>query len=148
MVKAQSTEIKKVAMAFDKALEDKDVNKVLESFTDDCEIELLSIKLSGKEGARKWFNWIYKHISEIKFLPVTIMVGGNMLFEEFKLIGKFHDGEEVQSKLAVILAFENFKIKSLRLYLDRLDFSSSVAKDIISKTIIKELLKKSLEDLR
>ena len=48
MVKPQSTEIKEVAMAFDKALEDKDLNKVVESFTDDCEIELLSTKLQGK----------------------------------------------------------------------------------------------------
>ena len=148
MVNPQPTEIKKVAMAFDKALEDKDFNKVIDSLTDDCEIELLNIKLSGKEGAIKWFNWIYKHISKIKFLPIIIMVEGNTFFEEFKVIAKFYDGEEVQSKQAVILEFENLKIKSLRLYFDRLDFSGSVAKDIISKTIINELLKKSLEGLR
>jgi hypothetical protein len=43
--------------------------------------------------------------------------------------------------------FENLKVKSLRMYFDRLDFSSSVAKDVISKTIIRELLRKSLEGL-
>ena len=148
MVNTQPTEIKKLAMAFDKALENKDLEKVIDNFTDDCEIELLSIQLSGKEGATKWFNWIYKHISEIKFLPITIMVEGNTFFEEFKVIAKFHDGEKVQSKQAVVLEFENLKIKRLRLYFDRLDFAGSVAKDIISKTIISELLKKSLEGLR
>ena len=76
------------------------------------------------------------------------MVDDNTFFEEFKVIAKFHDGEEAQSNQAVILEFENLKIKSLRLYFDRLDFSGSVAKDIISKTIISELLKKSLEGLR
>ena len=44
--------------------------------------------------------------------------------------------------------FENSKIKSLRLYFDRLDFSGAVAKDVISKTIIKEIVNKSLEGLR
>jgi ketosteroid isomerase-like protein len=143
-----SKEVRKVAKAFDNALESKDLQAILEKLADDCEIELLNIKLSGKEGAKKWFHWIYKHISEIKFLPITTMVEGNTFFEEFSVLAKFHDGEEGQSKQAVVLIFENLKIKSLRLYFDRLDFSSSMAKDIISKTIISELLKKSLEGLR
>lgn len=148
MINPQPKEIKEVAMAFDKALEDRDLKKAMESFTDDCEIELLSIQLSGKEGAMRWFNWIYRHISEIRFFPITIMVEGNLFFEEFKAVAKFHDGEEVQSKQAVVLEFENLKIMRLRLYFDRLDFAGSVAKDIISKTIINELLKKSLEGLK
>ena len=36
MVNPQPAEIKKVAMAFDKALENKDLKKVIESLTDDC----------------------------------------------------------------------------------------------------------------
>ncbi len=57
------------------------------------------------------------------------------------------DGEKACSKQAEVLVFENLKIKSLRIYFDRLDFSSSVAKDVISKTIVKQLVKKSLEGL-
>ena len=45
------------------------------------------------------------------------------------------------------MVFEGLKIKSLRMYFDRLDFSGSVAKDVVSKTIVKELVKKSLEGL-
>ena len=142
-----SEELQKVAMAFDKALESKNLDAVLERFSDDCEIELLSIKLSGKEGGRKWFNWIFGHVAGIEFLPITIIVEGNTFFEEFKVIAKFHDGEDVQSKQAVVLTFDNLKIKSLRMYFDRLDFSSSVAKDVISKIIVRELMKKSLEGL-
>jgi ketosteroid isomerase-like protein len=143
-----SEELRKVAMAFDSALEGKDLNAVLESFSVNCEIEFLNIKLSGKEGAKKWFNWIFEHVTKIKFLPIIIMVEGNTFFEEFKVTATFHDGEEVHSKQAVVLVFENLKIQSLRMYFDRLDFSDSVAKDIISKTIIRELVKKSLEGLR
>ena len=146
MHKANSSEeIRKMAMSLDKALESKDIEAVMEKFADDSEIELLNVKLHGKQGARKWFNWIYKHVAEIKFLPVTIMVEGNTFFEEFIVEAKFHDGEKARSNQAVVLVFENLKIKSLRMYFDRLDFSSAVAKDVISKTIVKELVKKSLE---
>jgi len=74
-------------MAFDKALETEDLNVILESFSDYCEIELLSIKLSGKEGA-SIFKWIFEHITEINFLPI-IMVEGKTFFEEFKVLAKF-----------------------------------------------------------
>ncbi len=142
-----SEKICRVAMALDKALESKDLQAIMEKFADDCEIEFLSVKLLGKEGVRKWFNWIYKHVAEIEFLPVTIMVEGNTFFEEYIVKAKFQDGEEARSKQAVVLVFENSKVKSLRMYFDRLDFSSSVAKDVISKTIVRELVKKSLEGL-
>jgi hypothetical protein len=90
---------------------------------------------------------MYRHVAEMAFLPVTIMVEGNTFFEEFIVKATFHDGEEARSKQAVVLVFENLKVKSLRMYFDRLDFSSSVVKDVISKTIVRELVKKSLEGL-
>jgi ketosteroid isomerase-like protein len=105
------------------------------------------VKLLGKEGVTKWFNWMYTHIAKIKFLPITIMVEGNTFFEEFTVEAKLHAGEAARSNQAVVLEFENLKVKSLRMYFDRLDFSSAVAKDVISKTIVKELVKKSLEGL-
>ena len=148
MHKANSSEeIRKMAMSLDKALESKDIEAVMEKFADDSEIELLNVKLHGKQGARKWFNWIYKHVAEIEFVPVTIMVEGNTFFEEYVVKAKFHDGEEARSKQAVVLVFENLKVKSLRMYFDRLDFSSLVTKDVISKTIVRELVRKSLEGL-
>jgi ketosteroid isomerase-like protein len=147
MSNAISSKIRRVALALDEALKSKDLQAIMEKFADECEIELLSVKLSGKEGVRKWFNWIYKHVAEIEFLPVTIMVEGNTFFEEYIVKARFHDGEEAHSSQAVVLVFENLKVKSLRMYFDRLDFSSSVAKDVISKTIVRELVKKSLEGL-
>lgn len=143
-----SEKLRNAALAFDEALESKNLSAVLESFTDDCEVELIGIKLSGREGVTKWFNWIFEHLAEIKFAPITIIVEGNIFFEEFKAKATFHDGEEAQSKQAVVLVFENSKIKSLRLYFDRLDFSGAVAKDVISKTIMREIVNKSLEGLR
>jgi ketosteroid isomerase-like protein len=135
-------------MAFDKALEEKDLNKILQSFTDDCEIELLNTKLKGKQGAKNWYKWLYTHIAKLKLIPVTIMVENNVFFEEFIVKATFPDGKQAQSKQAEVLVFEGQKIKSLRMYFDRLDFSSSISKDIISKTIINQLIKKSLEGLK
>jgi ketosteroid isomerase-like protein len=142
-----SEEIRKVALAFDNALENKDTLAVMDMFAEDCEIELLGVKLRGKEGVKKWLNWIYIHVAEMKFLPVIIMVEGNTFFEEYTVEARFHDGEQTHSNQTVVLVFENLKIKSLRMYFDRLDFAGAVAKDVVSKTIVRELVKKSLEGL-
>jgi ketosteroid isomerase-like protein len=140
-------EIRKVAMDLDNAIENKDIDVILSSFSDDCEIELLGIKLTGKEGARRWINWLYTHLAEIKFFPVTIMVDGNTFFEEFIAKAKLHNDVEIQSNQAEVLIYKNYKIKSLRVYFDRLDFADSVAKGFISKTIVRKLIKASLKGL-
>jgi ketosteroid isomerase-like protein len=142
-----SEEIQKIALAFDKSLEAKNLDQILDNFSEDCEIELLNIKLFGKEGVKKWFNWVFTNVAKFELSPVTIMVEGNVFFEEFVVRATFYDGKKAQSKQAEVLIFDNSKIKSLRLYFDRLDFSSSIAKDLISKTIINQIIKKSLEGL-
>ena len=139
--------IRKVALALDRALEEKNLDLVTSKFADDCSIELLNVELFGKEGVKKWFNWLFKHVAEIKFMPVTIMVNGDTFFEEYIVKAKLYDDEQTSSKQAEVLVFESYQIKKLRIYFDRLDFASSVAKNIISKTIVKELIKKSIDDL-
>jgi ketosteroid isomerase-like protein len=145
---AQSSEaILKSALNLDKAIEKRNIETVLSKFSSDCEIELLGIKLNGRDGVKKWMEWQFKYISKIEFIPITKMVSGNIFFEEFIAKANLHDGEEIQSKQAVVLQFRKKLIKSLRLYFDRLEFANAVAKDIISKTIVKELVNKSIEGL-
>ena len=141
-------EIRKLAMDFDRAVENRDIEKVLSSFSDDCEIELLGQRLVGKGGVNKWIDWLYRHLDEVKFEPITIIVEGNIFFEEFIVKARLLNGVEVSSKQAEVLLYEDYKIKSLRLYFDRLDFAESVTKGFISKAIVKKLIKKSLEGLR
>ncbi len=43
-------------------------------------------------------------------------------------------------KQAVAMVFEDLKMNNLRMYFNRLDQSCSVAKDVVSKTIVKELV--------
>ncbi|MGA1822685.1 MAG: nuclear transport factor 2 family protein [Thermoplasmatota archaeon] len=44
------------AEELDKAIEKRDVESFLDLFSDDCEIEILGMKLEGKKGARKWIE--------------------------------------------------------------------------------------------
>jgi ketosteroid isomerase-like protein len=144
----QSSEaILKAALNLDEAIEKWDIEAVLSKFSVDCEIELLGLKLDGRDGVKKWIEWQFKHVSKIDFIPIIKMVSGDTFFEEYVVKANLHDGEEIQSKQAVVLQFKNKLITSLRLYFDRLEFADAVAKDIISKTIVKELVKKSIEGL-
>jgi ketosteroid isomerase-like protein len=139
--------ILKTALNLDDAIEKRNTEAVISKFSTDCEIELLGLKLNGRDGVKKWMEWQFKHISKIDFIPITKMVSGNTFFEEYIAKASLHDGEEIQSKQAVVLQFKNKLITSLRLYFDRLEFADAVAKDIISKTIVNELIKKSIEGL-
>jgi ketosteroid isomerase-like protein len=145
MQENQSAEnIRKLSLDLDKALENKNVELALSSFSDDCEIELLGIKLTGKAGVRRWLQWMYRHLAEVRFTPITTIVEGNVFFEEFLLRGRFHDGTEVESTQAEVLIYEGDKLKVLRLYFDRLDFAGSVAKGRIARAFVRWAKKKSL----
>lgn len=140
--------IREVAMAFDNALTNRKIEEISSAFADDCEIELLGVKLTGKDGVRKWADWLFKHLENIEFIPITIMVEGNIFFEEFIANGRLANGKVIESKQAEVLIYENYKIKSFRLYFDRLDFADAVAGDPISRWVVGLLIKRSLEGLQ
>ena len=145
--KNSAEEIQKVALALDNAIENKRLDAVLLCFADDCEIEMLRNSLVGKAGVEKWFDWLFKNIRQIKFQSVVSMAEGNILFEEYIMRARLHSGPEVKSKQAEVLVFENDKIKSLRIYFDRLDFADAVARDPVSKAVVNRIIKKSLDGL-
>ncbi|KPK22443.1 MAG: hypothetical protein AMJ70_05995 [Dehalococcoidia bacterium SG8_51_3] len=148
MAEEQSTDdIRKVAMTLDNGIENKDLNTVMSCFADNCEIELLRQSLYGKAGVKKWFEWLFKNIRQIKFQPVVIMAEKNILFEEFIIRARLNSGPEIKSKQSEVLVFENEKIKCLRLYFDRLDFADTVTKDPVSKAVVSRVIKKSIEGL-
>ena len=140
--------IKSAVLDFDNEIEKMNVDKLLEFFTEDCEVIIFNEILKGKEGARKFFDWLFANVIKIKFESVNIMVENDVFFEEFIVKAKLLDGTSVVSNQAEVLVYENYKIKSLRLYLDRLDFANAIATDFISKGIIKTIIKRSLKGLR
>lgn len=139
--------IKNIARKFDDAIVNKDLKTVLETFHDDCEIELLNVTLEGREGVENWFYWLYRHVEELEFIPVTIMVENNTFFEEFIVKGTFRNGKQFESKQSEVLEFEEDKITSLRIYFDRLDFAAAINLGFPGKTIIEKILTKSTEGL-
>ena len=148
MAEAQNSDrIKEIAMDFDNAIEARDIEQMVDAFADDCEIELMGITLKGKEGARKWSEWLFSSVPNIKFKPIIILIEGNVFFEEFLVTGTLPDGKVVESKQSEVLVYENSKIKSLRLYFDRLDFADLVALSFFSKKIVKMLKSRSLKGL-
>lgn len=139
--------IRKISMDFDKAIEKKDIESALFYFSDDCEIELFGMILTGKNQARKWIDWIFKYFRNVKFIPITIMVSGTTFFEEFILDATLHNGSNLITKQAEVIIYKNYQIKNLSLYFDRLEIAKTLSRSFFNKIIINRLIKKSMEDL-
>ncbi|TXT67131.1 MAG: hypothetical protein BAJALOKI1v1_170001 [Promethearchaeota archaeon] len=145
---SQSPEkIKQIAMELDNALENKDFALLKTYFAEDCTIEFLNLTLKGKKGLEKWLHFVYNYIEMFTLEPIVIMVQNDVFFEEFMVIARLSDGSTIKSKWAEVLIYENYKIKSLRLYFDRLDFAKAVAPNWIVRKILSYLDKKTLEGL-
>jgi ketosteroid isomerase-like protein len=140
-------EILRHAKAFDDAVEQRDMKEILSYFCDDSEIELLGVKLTGKKGLKNAFDWIYKYLKEMKLVPITIMVDGDVFFEEFIVKARIKDGRELQVKQAEILVWDKEKIKSLRLYFDRLELADAFVSNFLERIMVKQLIRESLKGL-
>jgi ketosteroid isomerase-like protein len=140
-------EICKYAKALDDAIEGRNIEEVMSYFCDDCEVEFLGIKLTGKEGLRKAFDWIYKYLKEIVFVPITIMVDGNVFFEEFIVKAKVKGDKELQVKQSEVLVYDDYKVKRLRLYFDRLELADAFTSNFLEQMMVKQLIKASLKGL-
>lgn len=125
----------------------KELIKLIPYFSEDCEIEIFGLKLKGKSNMKKWLNWFFNLFVTIKFEPIVIMVDNNIFFEEFIIHVTFKQGKKVSVKLAEVLEYQNYKIKSLRLYLDRLEFADIFATGFLSKKLVKLFIKRSLKGL-
>ena len=140
-------EIRKYAKALDDAIEGRNIEEVISYFCDDCEIELLGVKLTGKEGLRKAFNWMYKYLKEMVLVPITIMVDGNVFFEEFMVKAKVKGDKELQVKQSEVLVYDDYKVKSLRLYFDRLELADAFTSNALERMMVKQIVKESLKGL-
>jgi len=146
--KQSEDQIRKLAKALDDAIERQNTEEIVSYFSDDCEIELLGIKLTRKEGLKKVISWMNRYLKEITFIPITIMVDGNTFFEEFSVKAKARGGKEIQVKQTEVLVYDDeYKVKSLRLYFDRLELAAAYTSNPIEKTMVSQLSKASLKGL-
>ena len=140
--------IRELAKALDDAIENRETEVVVSHFSEACEIELLGIKLVGKEGLRKAIGWMFRYLRETRLTPITIMTEGNTFFEEFFVRTKTNEGEEIQVKQAEVLVYDDeYKVRSLRLYFDRLELAATYTSNPIERMMIDQLKKASLKGL-
>ena len=140
--------IRELAKALDDAIENRNTEDVISHFSETCDIELLGIKLTGIKGLEKAIGWMFRYLKEITLVPITIMIEGNTFFEEFFIRTKNKEGKEIQIKQAEVLVYDDeYKVKSLRLYFDRLELAAAYTSNPIDKMMINRISKASLRGL-
>ncbi|UYP48218.1 hypothetical protein NEF87_004503 [Candidatus Lokiarchaeum ossiferum] len=141
-------DIKTIAENFDKALTERNIPSILKFFHENCEITTLNVPLKGKEGAQQWLKWLFEKTPQLDFEPVVIISEGNVFYEEFYAIVKLKNGQIIRSHQAETLIFEENKLKILKIFFNPLDFADIVAKDPISKRLIKIIQRKARKGLK
>jgi ketosteroid isomerase-like protein len=136
VIKPQSAdEIRRVAMVLDDALESQDKEIVLSCFCDDAELEVFGLTFKSKDAIERTIDWMYVQFGKIRFHPIVIMVDGSTFFEEFILCATL-DSKEIEIKAAEVLEYEEYKIKSLRLYIDRLEIAQLLSRGGIERLLV------------
>ena len=147
--KLSAKQIRKYAKALDDAIEKRNIEEITSYFSDDCEVELLGIKLNGKDGLSSAIGWMFRYLNEVVLIPITIIISGDTFFEEFIVKAKVKEGREIQVKQAEVLVYDDeYKVRSLRLYFDRLELAEAFELNIVERMMIKQLIKESLKGLQ
>ena len=141
-------QMERVAGEFRDAMQNRDLAALLHLFREDCEIELFDLKLRGHDGVEKWFNWTFGHMKAMQFERLSSAVGGDIFYEEYLLSGVIHNGKKTQSRQARVLVFEGGRVKSFRLYMDRLQFADSVVNDFAGRLIVKKFIEVSVKGMK
>ena len=145
---SKESEIRQGAMELDEAIERQDIDKIITCFSNDCEIELLGVKLTGKAGLRKAVEWMYNHLANIKLTPVVITVEDNIFFEEFLMNSKSSGNTGINVKLAEVLVYnDDLKVRRLSLYFDRLELAEVFRLNKLDRFIVNRIKRESLKGL-
>jgi ketosteroid isomerase-like protein len=131
-------EIRKVAKILDDATEHQDMETVLSCFADEGEVEFFGLTFKGQDEIRKAIRWMYDSLGSMKFEPVTILIDGNVFFEEFVLHAA-PEGRKLAVKAAEVLVYHEYKISSLRLYFDRVELARALARGFIERSLVDRL---------
>ena len=90
---------------------------------------------------------MYRYLKEIILVPITIIIQDNIFFEEFIVKVKV-TGRDIKLRQAEVLEYgTDYKVKSIRLYFDRLEFAQAFSSNFIDRILIKQVNKKSLRGL-
>lgn len=118
--------IRQAASELDQSLEAGDRDRVTACFSDDCTVELLGVRVHGRDGVRRWLDWVFAHVERIEFTPRVISVDGDTFIEEFRVSGTLAGGRILDSEWAEILTYRDNLVTSLRLCFDPIDFAPAL----------------------
>jgi hypothetical protein len=122
---------------------------VLSYFSNECEIELPGVKLTGREGVRKLIGWMYRHLNAISIIPVTIVIHGNVFFEEFVVKATIQGDRNLEVKQVEVLVYdEDYQVKNLRLYFDWLQLTDAFTANPMQRFMTRAVTKASMKGLR
>lgn len=142
-----NTDIREIAKQLDSAVERRDLSAVVDLFSDDCEVTLFGIELTGQDAVKRAFQSVYDRLEDVRFEPITIMTDDSTLFEEFRMHATSPKGESVSIDAAEVLNFNENKIIGMRLYLDRLQLAGVIAEGILERKLLEAIERKSREGL-
>jgi hypothetical protein len=146
-INTNTEKIRRLAKALDDAIEKRNIEELASYFSADCEVCLPGITLKGYGGLRKAIRWMFGYLEEITLVPVTIIIKDNIFFEEFILKARSY-GHEFEMRQSEILEYDaDHKVKSIRLYFDRLEFARNLSYNFIDRMLIKRISKASLRGL-
>jgi ketosteroid isomerase-like protein len=142
-----SDRIRTLAKALDDTIEAGDAERLTSFFSQDCEVRLPGVTLHGSDGLRKAVGWMFANLKDISLVPVAITVQDNVFMEEFVLRARAAGGE-VDVRQAEVLEYDaDYRVKSLRLYFDRLELAPVLASGFIDRILIRQVSKASLKGL-
>lgn len=141
--------IKETMRDFRKALESRDVDKILSFFTEDGEWHAPEGSFKGKAELKRYIQWNAKTTPDLKMTEVgakIIATEGDLGVYEHMLSGTV-DGMKWETLGLCIYEFKGEKIKSIRSAYDRLAIAKQVVKGPMSRMAVSGLLKKMEEGL-
>jgi len=140
-------QIRELAKTLDDAIEKHNVQELVSYFSKECEIYLPGIILYGHEGLKKAIRWMFRYLKEIALIPVTIIIQDNIFFEEFIVKAKIA-GSDIELRQSEVLEYDtDYKVKSIRLYFDRLEIAQAFSSNFIDRMLIRRVNKASLKGL-
>ena len=139
--------IREISESLDDAIEKHHVEELVSYFSEECEIQLSGITLTGHEGLRKAIDWMYAYLKEITLIPITMIIQGSVFFEEFIVKAKV-GGHNIEVRQAEVLVYRNdYKVENIRLYFDRLELAQNFPYNFIDRILIRKVNKASLKGL-
>jgi hypothetical protein len=82
---------------------------------------------------------MYRYFKEVTLIPITIMIQDNIFFEEFIVKARVSGGD-IEVRQAEVLVYDNnYKVREIRLYFDRLELAQAFSPNLFDRILIRKL---------